>query len=443
MSDDVKKVADELARTFEEFKQAHSEELAGLRKNFDDVLSKEKVARIDAALDRLEDLNTAFKSEQKRGDDLEKRMQRLVIGGGSGGGDKAEAELKQFNRILAIHAAEQKRNHEDATPEQMTAYKAGFEGFMRKGAGAFYDAERKAMSVGSDPDGGYLVPADTSGRIIARVYDLSPIRQIASVQPISSDALEGLNDLDEAGFAWTGETQTRVETTTPQLGKYRIPAEEMYAYPRTTRKLLDDAAVDVENWLIGKASERFARAEGAAFVVGDGAAKPRGFTTYPTAATADGSRAWGTFEHFNTTANGAFAGSNPADILIDVIDAMKDGYRDGARWVTRRSVISLIRKFKEATTNAYLWQPGLQAGQPPTLLGFPVTKAEDMPALGAASLSMAFGNFAAGYQIVDRLGMRVIRDEITAPGFVKFHVFRRVGGAAVQFEAIKFVRFGS
>ncbi|HEV7455919.1 MAG TPA: phage major capsid protein [Roseococcus sp.] len=439
MPDDT--LVSDLNKAFEEFKATHTQQLAELQKGMADVVTSEKMSRIEAELDRLEDINTKLAEEQKRSDELEKKLNRLGLSGAGPSG--VENELKGFNLLLSMHAAEQKRNHTPVGAEAMLDYKQGFEGFLRKGQNAFYDDQRKAMSVGSDPDGGYLVPADMSGRIITRVRDLSPIRQISAVQPIGSDALEGLNDLDEAGFAWTGETQARTETSTPQLGKYRIPAEEMYAYPRTTRKLLDDAVVDVEAWLIEKAADRFARAEGAAFVVGDGVAKPRGFTTYPTAATVDASRPWGTFEHFNTTANGAFAASNPADILIDVVEAMKDGYRDGARWVTRRSVISLIRKFKEATTNAYLWQPGLQAGQPPTLLGFPVTKAEDMPALGTGSLSMAFGNFAVAYQVVDRLGMRVIRDEITQPGFVKFHVFRRVGGAAVQFEAVKFVRFGS
>lgn len=434
---DINETIEELGKAFEEFKAANE---ANLKKR--DVVLEEKLARLDAIQDQLEDANEKWGAEQKRADELEKRLNRMGLSG-KDGGDKVEAELKTFNAIAAAHAAERKTAFVPFTSETMGEYKTGFETFMRKGDRGFYDAERKAMSVGSDPDGGYLVPADMAGRMVARVFDLSPIRAIASVQSISSDALEGLNDNDEAGFAWTGEAGTRAETTTPQTGKYRIEAEEMYAYPKTTRKLLDDAVVDVAAWLEGKAAQRFARGEGAAFITGNGTAKPRGFASYTTAATADGSRAWGQLEHINTTANGAFAASNPADHLIDLVEALKDGYRDGARWVTRRSVISLVRKFKEATTNAYLWQPGLSQGQPPTLLGFPVTKAEDMPALGTGSLSMAFGNFAEGYQIVDRLGMRVIRDEITAPGFVKFHVFRRVGGAVVNFEAIKFIRFGS
>ncbi|WP_291295826.1 phage major capsid protein [Elioraea sp.] len=437
MPPEMTEIVDGLGRAFEEFKKSND---VALKKH--DVVLEEKLRKLDETMDRLEDQKAQIEAEAKRADELEKRLNRMGLGG-AGGEDKAAAELKTFNAMLGAQAAEQKRAFAALDHDGLRAYKAGLDTFLRKGRDAFFDGERKAMSVGADPDGGYLVPADMTGRIITRVFDLSPIRAISAVQAISADALEGLADYDEAGFAWVGETEARAETTTPNLGKYRIQAEEMYAYPRTTRKLLDDAVVDVGAWLEGKAAERFARAEGQSFVAGNGIARPRGFTTYPTAATADGSRAWGTLEHINTTASGAFGASNPADVLIVVVEAMKDGYRDGCTWVTRRSVISLIRKMKEATTNAYLWQPGLAQGQPPTLLGFPVVKAEDMPALAAGSLSMAFGNFGVAYQVVDRLGLRVIRDEITQPGFVKFHVFRRVGGAVVQFEALKFVRFGS
>lgn len=434
---DLDQTINELGKAFAEFKATVDESL----KKKADVVITEKINRIDAELDRLDTLKESLEAQAKRADALEKRLERSALAGNNSGAKPLD--IKAFNRDLRIFAAERGRIVADVSEDEALAYKQGFQAYLRKGQNAFYDAERKAMSVGSDPDGGYLVPADTSGRIIQKVYELSPIRSIANVQSISTDALEGLNDNEEAGFAWVGETDTRSETSTPRLGQWRIQAEEMYAYPRTTRKLLDDAAVDVEAWLINKASERFARAEGVAFVTGDGIAKPRGFATYPTATTGDGSRAWGTLQHFNTGVNGAFANTNPSDILFDISDSLKDEYRAGARWVTLQSVITTIRKFKESTSNAYIWQPGLQAGQPSTLLGYPITKAEAMPSLGAGSLSLAFGNFSAAYQIVDRFGNRIIRDDITLPGFVKFHVFRRVGGAVLNFEAIKFIRFGT
>jgi HK97 family phage major capsid protein len=140
--------------------------------------------------------------------------------------------------------------------------------------------------------------------------------------------------------------------------------------------------------------------------------------------------------------NGDFAASNPSDHLLDLIMAFKSVHLNNANWVTRRTVIAKIRKFKEATTNAYMWQPGLQAGQPSTLLGFPVVMAEDMPALATGSLSMALGNFQA-YQIVDRLGIRVLRDPFTEKPYVKFYTTKRTGGGVLDFEAIKFIKFGS
>jgi HK97 family phage major capsid protein len=214
----------------------------------------------------------------------------------------------------------------------------------------------------------------------------------------------------------------------------------MYAAPRATQKLLDDAVFDVEGWLAGKVADKLSRTEGAAYVAGNGIAKPKGFTAYSTAATADATRDWGTLEHIDTGANGDFAASNPADKLFDLEAAFKPGYLAGASWVTRRSVIVKVRKFKGSDNN-YLWQPGLQAGKPATLIGYPIVMAEDMPALATNSLSMALGNFKTGYQIVDRFGVRLLRDPFTAKPYVIFYTTKRTGGGVVNFEAIKFLRF--
>lgn len=329
--------------------------------------------------------------------------------------------------------------------EEQVAYKTAFLNYLRKGNDhGLADLALKAMSVGSDADGGYLVTPDSSGRIVKKVFEASPMRGIASVETISTDALEGLADLDEVSFGWVSETGARSETSTAQLGKWRIPVHEMYAEPKATQKLLDDAVVDVGAWLEGKIAQKFTRAENASFWTGNGVGKPQGLTAYPTAATADSSRPWGTLEHINTTANGDF-GSTAAtaqDKLIDIVYALKQEYRSGARFACPRAVVAKIRKFKESTTNGYIWQPGL-GGQPATILGFPLTEAEDMPALGTGSLSLAFGNFAETYQIVDRIGIRVLRDPYTTKGYVKFYATKRVGGGVVNFESMKFLRFGS
>lgn len=438
--EDLKDLLNEQGKAWEEFKAAHDREVAELKKGFADVVTTEKLSRIDEALNRV--------SEQQqlaiqRADALEKRMNRP--GFGTGGNADIEVELKAFNAAARSHAAALGRPAPAAvSPEGLGEYKAAFDRFLRVGRDDLDQAERKALAVGSDPDGGFLVTPDMTGRIVTRVFETSPMRSIAAVQVIGTDALEGIRDTDEAGSGgWVSETQTRTETTTPQIAKWRIPVHEMYAKPKATQQLIDDANVDIEVWLAGKVADRLTRVENAAFVTGDGVGKPRGIAAYPTAATADATRPWGTFEHINTTGSGAFASSNPADVLFDVIGAVKDAYLANARWLTRREVMTLVRKFKESTTNAYIWQPGLQQGQPQTLLGFPVTVAQDMPALGAGSLSMAFGDFREAYQIVDRAGFRVLRDPYSAKPFVEFYTTRRVGGGAVQFEAVKFVRFGS
>lgn len=405
-----------------------------------DSLTEQKLARIDEALGKAAEAKDALEARLLA---AEKKMGRP--GSGHNGGPDMEAEVKSFNALAKAHASGNNRAQPaDMDAEAVGSYKSGFKSFLRGGDRSFGAEEMKAMSVGSDPDGGYLVPADMSGRIITRVFETSPMRPICNVVTISTDALEGIRDTDEAGTGgWVGETTTRSETDTPELAKWRIPVWEMYAEPRATQKLMDDAAVDIEGWLAAKIADKLSRYENAAFVTGDGNNKPKGIAAYTTAATADDSRAWGVFEHVATANNADFASSNPGDKLFDLVGAFKDQYLANARWLTRREVMTKVRKFKEATTNAYMWQPGLQAGQPQMLLGFPVTIAQDMPTLATGSLSMAFGDFREAYQIVDRIGFRTLRDPYTAKPYVKFYTTRRVGGGAVQFEAVKFVKFGS
>lgn len=441
--EEVKSLINEQGKAWEAFKSTHAELEAQVKKlGTADSLTEQKLAKIDAALNAAAEAKDAA---ELRMNALEKRMNRPGFGHNSGDHPDPEAEAKSFNILLKSHAAANNRPAPaDASVEDVAAYKSAFLSALRKDHRAMSGDEIKALAVGADPDGGFLVPSDMTGRIVTRLFETSPMRAICSVQTISTDALEGLQDTDQAGDGgWVSETGTRSETTTPQVGKWRIPVWEQFAEPRATQQLIDDAAVDVEAWLARKVADRLSRAQNTAFVTGNGVGKPRGIADYPTAATADGSRAWGTFEHVATANNGAFASSNPGDILFDLIGAFKDTYLANARWLTRREVITAVRKFKEATTNGYLWQPGLQQGQPQQLLGFPVTIAQDMPAQATGSLSMAFGDFAEAYQIVDRVGFRTLRDPYTAKPYVKFYTTARVGGGAVQFEAVKFVRFGS
>lgn len=431
-ANEIKKILDAQGETFEEFKRTNDALMKAKAEGKAVGDLEAKVAQLDTAMSDMTELKTQF-------DALQAKMSRPAVGAADNGAD----ELKSFNQMRRA-AAVQGSDKSDASAEDYEAYKGAYWAYQRRGnIDWLAPEERKAMSVGTDADGGYLVPAPTVGRVVEKVYELSPIRQIASVMFISGDALEGVNDLDEAAYGWVGETASRSDTNTPTVGKYRIEAHEMYAIPKATQKLLDDAAVDIEAWLQAKVADKFARAEGAAFISGTGVSQPRGFAAYTTAATADSSRSWGQLEHVKTGVNGDFAASTPADHLFDLIGAFKTAYLQNARWVTRREVITKIRKFKESTTNGYIWQPGLQAGQPDRLLGYPVTMAQDMPTLATDSLSLAFGDFREGYQIVDRIGMRTLRDPYTDKPYVKFYTTRRVGGGVVNFEAIKFIKFSA
>lgn len=432
---DIKNLADTIdaqGRAWEEFKKTN-DEIVKAKADGKAVADLEaKLAVIGEDLDKLAEIKSQF----------EEIMTKLNRPGMGESNADLDAEVKQFNLQRRAHAQAGARV-DDVDSGVYSAYKNAFWNLIRKGNIAALTAdEQKAMQAGVDSDGGYLLPSPTVGMIAKKVYELSPIRQIANVMTISADALEGINDLDEASCGWVSETGTRSDSTTPTVGKYRIEAHEMYSMPKVTQKLLDDAAVDIESWLAAKVADKFARTEAAAFITGTGVGQPRGFADYTTAATADSSRSWGTVEHVKTGANGAFH-TTQADPLFELIGAMKTAYLANARWVTRREVITAIRKFKTTTTSEYIWQPGLQAGQADKLLGYPIVIAQDMPALATGSNSMYFGDFKEAYTIVDRIGVRTLRDPFTAKPYVVFYSTKRVGGGLVNSEAIKAINFAA
>lgn len=443
----VKKVGDtvkDLGKDFEAFKDAHKDEIKQLKKGSVDVITEEKVRKIDTSLHDLTEAKAALEkmidSEKKEREALELRLQKLGKGAAD---DKLEKELKHFNLLLQQNVKSRSGSLGEFSPLDgagYESYKSAFNSFMRKQN--LSQDEVKVLSVGSDPDGGYLVAPDTSGRIIQKIFETSEMRQIASIQAISTDYLEGLEDRADAGAGYAGEKTQGSDTTTPTLGKWKIPVFIIDTEPKTTQQLLDDAMVDVESWLMGKVGDKFGRFENNEFV--NGATNIRGICSYTMAADSGSGVSWGSLGYIGTGTAGDFGSTvaTQADKLHDVVGLLKNAYLTGARWVTRRSVITKIRKFKiAAATDAYAWQPGLQLGQPEQLLGYPVSRMEDMPALGNGSLSLAFGNFAAGYQIVDRQGIRVLRDNLTSKPFVKFYTTKRVGGAVLDFEAIKFIQF--
>lgn len=323
---------------------------------------------------------------------------------------------------------------------------AALRDYIRSGDTAGINAMLSAnaeMSVGSDPDGGYTVYPTISSQMNRRIFEISPMRRLARVVQVSSDAFEELNDLDEAEASWVGEKQQRPTTGTPGFGVLTIPVHEVYAMPKVTQKLLDDSDIDLAEWLVDKCSQRFARKEGSAFIHGDGMQKPRGLLSYPTAATTDADRPWGTLEHFNAGASGAFpAGTAATDALIDLVYKLKVDFRANANWLMNRKTAGTVRKLKDGDGN-YVWQASAAQGQPDRLLGFPVELDEEMPDIASNLLSIAFGDFREAYTIVDRHGLRLLRDPFTAKPHVLFYTYKRVGGALSNSEAVKLLCFGT
>lgn len=393
----------ELQRTFEAFKEANNKEIADLKKGMGDVVQTEKVERINADISKL----------QKAIDDTNAMLAALKVGGS--GGDLLD-------------------------PDQ-AAYATAFNKFFRKGAEAGLTelAVKAAMRTDSDPDGGYVVP-DTMETAIERVLGtVSVMRQLARVMSISTGAYKKLISFGGAGTGWVGERESRPETSTPTLGELTFNAMELYANPAATQTLLDDARVDIAAWLADEVSIAFAEQEGAAFIGGDGVNKPRGLLSYTNVANA--SYAWGKLGYIASGVAGALTdgSNNGTDKLIDLYYALKGGYRNGASWLMSDAVMGTVRKFKDGDDN-YIWAPPTSAAEMATVLGKPVYNDDNMQAVGANSFPIAFGNFSRGYLIVDRIGVRVLRDPYTNKPYVHFYTTKRVGGGVQNFEAIKLMK---
>lgn len=295
------------------------------------------------------------------------------------------------------------------------------------------EAEYKALNTANGPDGGYLVTPEFGGIVQTFVYESSPIRQLATVTTVGTDMLEVVIDNGEATSGWVGETESRAETNTPTLNKLAIPVNELYAEPRATQKMLDDGVVDVESWLAGKVGEQFARKEATAFVNGTGFNQPRGLLTYTAGTTVASSQV----EQVVTGSASTFLYNG----LIDLTSALKEPYQANAVFLVRRASMGELLKIKDGQNMpifnmVYDKTAGVQSG----ILGKPLYFAADIPAVGSNALAMIYGDIRAAYQIVDRTGIRVLRDAYTAKPYVKFYTTKRVGGATVNFEAYKIAK---
>jgi HK97 family phage major capsid protein len=387
----------EMMRAFEAFKDANDERLD---RRDTDVVLEEKLARIGATID----------AQARRIDEITLKAARPALGN---------------ERVRA------------GAPE----HKAAFDAYVRTGeAGGLRALEVKAMSIGSNADGGYLVPPEIEATIGQRLTAISPIRGIAGQRTISSNIYKKPFMTAGPAVGWVGETDARTQTASPTLDELSFPAMELYAMPAATANLLEDSAVNIDQWIAQEVEQVFAAQEGTAFVTGDGNNKPKGFLSYT--AVDNGSWSWGNIGYVASGSAGAFAGSNPSDALIDLVYAVKAGYRQNGMFVMNRKTQSALRKFKD-TTGQYLWQPPAIAGGKASLMTFPVIEAEDMPDIAANSLSIAFGDFNRGYLVVDRAGVSVLRDPYTAKPYVLFYTTKRVGGGVQDFDAIKVMKFAA
>jgi len=384
--------------TFEAFREANDRRMGELEQRLGaDVVTSEKVDRISRALD-----------EQKSAlDQLTLKRARPALGG----------------RSAAPIADE---------------HRAAFDAYMRRGdERAMLDT--KAMSYGSGPDGGYLVPAEVEAEIGTRLSVLSPIRSIASVRQVSSAVLKKPFAISGPAVGWVAETAARPQTASSTLAELQFPTMELYAMPAATPSLLEDSVVDLDQWISAEVETAFAEQEGTAFVTGNGTNKPKGFLDYTKVA--EGSWSWGELGYVATGVAGALPASNPSDVLIDTVYALKAGYRQNATWVMNRKTQAAIRKLKDADGN-YLWQPPATPGSRAILMGFPLVEAEDMPDAATDVTPIAFGDFSRGYLVVDRSGVRMLRDPFSAKPYVLFYTTKRVGGGVQDFNAIKLLKYG-
>lgn len=394
----------EINVAFEAFKAEHTKDLADIKAGMADVVQAEKVDRINADITKM---NAEF-------DKLNKQIAAMKIGGGAG-----------------------------ADPDK-TEHAQAFNQFFRRGVDAgLKDLEVKAkLTTQSDPDGGYLVPEETEAGIDRVLGTVSTVRSLARKMNISTSTYKKLVNMGGAASGWVGEEQARPETGTPTLREISINTKELYANPGATQTMLDDGAIDIAAWLADEVSIEFAEQEGDAFVNGDGVMKPRGILGYDTVA--DASYAWGKIGFIKSGASAAFltptTTASPVDAMIDLHYALKQGYRGNASWLMSDATMAAVRKLK-SVEGEFVWAPPSASAGVATILGKPVYTDDNMPAMAANSFSIAFGDFQRAYLIVDRLGIRVLRDPYTNKPNVMFYTTKRVGGGVVNFEAIKLMKF--
>jgi HK97 family phage major capsid protein len=383
---------------FDTFKTENDTRVSNLEKGKGDVLSEDKVNRINAAIDGLE-----------------MKLAALQLTGGNGGNGVALT-------------AEQK------------AHSKAWNSYFRKGVdNGLRELEVKAaLTSNSDPDGGYITPIEIELSINRILQKICVMRSMAQVVTISTGEYKKPTSQGGALSGWVGQQTARPATGTPTLTMETFKAHELYAQPAASQQLLDDSAVDVGSWLSDEVTITFAEQEGASFITGDGVTQPFGILSYGMAQDTGNGVAWGKVGFVKTTVAADF-GANGGDNLIDLQSMLKTGYQPNASFLMNRFVQAEVRKFKDSQ-GRYLWEPALQAGNPPTIFGKPIAIDDNMPNAGANNFFVAYGDFRRAYLIVDRIGVRILRDPFTSKPNVLFYTTKRVGGGIQNYEAIKLLK---
>ena len=425
-----KKNIDELNRKHEELKTVI--EAQGTK----DPITKDQLSKLaDDVTTRQDGLDKEHQKNQARMDAIETAMKRTP---GSGSDSKDAAQLKKEAKdfYVASNASgdgvkyNQVKNYEPDI-EAYQAYCKSFSEHLRIDEKFMAPEQIKALQVGIDADGGYTVTPEVSNRIVGRIFESDPIRQLASVMSISTGALEMLEDVDEAAADWESERVANAESGTPQWKQKRIPVHILSARPRATQVLLDDSGINIESWLSNKVADKMSRTESASFVTGNGVGKPTGFGTYSAWSTA-GTYEYGKIEQQNM----GHATEFTTDGLIKVKYRMVEYYLNRGTWLTNRLNVRDIMLLKDGD-GQYIWRPGITEGQSSSLLGLPLRMATTVAATAASALAIYLADWKEAYQIVDRQGISVQRDPYTVKPFVEFYTRKRVGGDVVNYQAIK------
>lgn len=372
-------------------------EIKGDLEKVNKLIQDERKAYEDTLKGRT--LEADFKTYQEKSHAAETEIKKKV--------DELEIKIKMIG-VMGVGETKEK------TPEQKA-----FMNYIRKGAVS--PEEQKLMRVSEDVTGGYVAPIEFRNRLITLLTEFSPIRQIAAVETIGGSGVEFPKEgVDTVTAAWPDETLV--------AGDYRFAMEkfepfECRALVTPKRTLLEDAIFDIEGYITRKTAEKFGKKEGTAFVSGSGVSKPEGLLT-----NAD-----------IIAVNSGDANLLKPDGIIKLVYDLPDYYAKNAKFVMKRSTILAVRLFKNAVDGNYIWQQGLQAGQPNTLLGYPIVEAIDMPAVATNSYPILFGDFKAGYQIIDRadVAMQRLLEVYATSGLVGFLFWKRVDAQVILAEAIR------